>query len=61
MSKLYGMKIGAVGVEFTSREDRDKAIQTFTRGSGVEIATLEAKKLADAKEVVQAAGGMSNE
>jgi len=35
--KVYGLRIGSVGIEFPSRDDRDKAILTFTRGSSVEI------------------------
>lgn len=38
MSKVYGLKLGtSVGLEYESRDARDKAIQTFTHGSSVSI------------------------
>jgi len=33
----YGIRIGNVGIEFPSIQDRDKAITTFTKGSDVVI------------------------
>jgi len=33
----YGLRIGLVGIEFPSIEDRNKAIQYFTKGSDVTI------------------------
>ena len=35
--KKYGLKIGDVGVEFPSREERQKALMIFTGGSTVKI------------------------
>lgn len=35
--KRYGLRIGNVGIEFPSREEREKALQAFTRGSDVSI------------------------
>jgi hypothetical protein len=35
--RKYGFKIGNVGVEFSSMEDRQKAILTFTKSSTVNI------------------------
>jgi len=35
--KKYGFRIGNVGMEFGTREEREKAIVTFTRSSNVEI------------------------
>jgi len=35
--QVYGLKIGSVGVEFSDRQARDKAITTFTHGSTVTI------------------------
>ena len=34
---VYGLMIGSAGIEFPSREDRDKAIKVFTNGSSIEI------------------------
>jgi hypothetical protein len=34
---IYGLRIGSVGLEFPSREDRDKAIVTFTHSSAVRV------------------------
>ena len=33
----YGLRIGDVGVEFPSIEDRNKAVQAFTKGTDVKI------------------------
>lgn len=35
--KVYGFRIGHTGLEFSSREDRDKAMLVFTRASTVNI------------------------
>lgn len=35
--KRYGFRIGEVGIEFVSIEDRDKAIKDFTHGSVIRI------------------------
>jgi hypothetical protein len=35
--KKYGLKIGNVGVEFVSIDERDKAIKDFTKGTNVII------------------------
>jgi len=37
--KRYGLRIGDVGVEFTSKEERDKALLCFTKGGTVKITT----------------------
>ena len=37
MSTKYGFRIGNIGIEFISKEDRDKAIKIFTQGSDVSI------------------------
>jgi hypothetical protein len=37
--KKYGLRIGSTGVEFGSREDREKALLKFTKGSCVDINT----------------------
>jgi hypothetical protein len=33
----YGLRIGEVGIEFPSKDDRDKAIKAFTSGTDVMI------------------------
>jgi len=38
--KVYGLKIENTGVEFSTREDREKALVIFTKGSTVKIQTL---------------------
>lgn len=35
----YGLRIGQIGIEFPSVEDRNKALQYFTKGSDVKINT----------------------
>ena len=35
--KRYGLKIGDVGIEFPSREEREKALKAFTLGCDVKI------------------------
>jgi len=35
--KKYGLKIGNIGVEFISQQDREKALLLFTKGVDVEI------------------------
>lgn len=35
--KKYGLRIGKIGLEFVSIDERDKAIRDFTKGSDVEI------------------------
>lgn len=35
--KRYGLRIGDIGIEFSSREEREKALTTFTKGSDVKI------------------------
>ena len=35
--KKYGIRIGNIGVEFPSIEDRSKAINVFTKGTDVKI------------------------
>ena len=37
--KKYGLKIGDVGVEFVSQEEREKALMIFTKGVDVKINT----------------------
>lgn len=37
MSRKFGFRIGDIGLEFISKEDRDKAIKTFTQGCDVRI------------------------
>lgn len=37
--KRYGLRVGMVGVEFSSKEERDKALLCFTRGGTVRINT----------------------
>jgi hypothetical protein len=37
MSKVFGFKIGKVGLEFPSREDREKALVKFTRAATVKV------------------------
>lgn len=49
MSNVYGLQIDDVGIEFPSREDRDKAILTFTRGSSVAISTYGGPRFKPAK------------
>lgn len=49
--KVYGMRIGSNGVEFPSREDRDKAILTFTHGGSVKVSTLPGVRYSDGDKV----------
>lgn len=35
--RRYGMRIGTTGVEFASKDERDKALLTFTKGSTVHV------------------------
>jgi hypothetical protein len=35
--KRFGLKIGSIGVEFPSREEREKALTAFVKGTDVEI------------------------
>ena len=35
--KRYGLRIGDVGIEFPSREEREKALKAFTLGCDVKI------------------------
>lgn len=35
--KHFGLRIGDVGIEFPSREEREKALLAFTKGSDVKI------------------------
>ncbi len=35
--KRYGLRIGDIGVEFPSREEREIALKAFTKGSDVKI------------------------
>jgi hypothetical protein len=35
--KVYGLRIGKVGVEFSTQTDRQKALEMFTKGSTVGI------------------------
>lgn len=37
--KRYGLRIGDVGVEFASKDERDKALLCFTRGGTVRISS----------------------
>jgi len=37
--RKYGLSIGSSGVEFSTREDREKALLMFTKGSTVKIST----------------------
>ena len=37
--KVYGLRINNVGVEFSTREDRERALIVFTKGSTVNIST----------------------
>jgi hypothetical protein len=37
MGVKFGLRIGNIGIEFISKEDRDKAIKTFTQGTDVVI------------------------
>ncbi len=37
--KVYGFRIGDVGLEFSSREDREKALLTYSRSATVSIKT----------------------
>ena len=37
MGNVYGLRIGDAGIEFPSREDRDKAMLAFTRGSSTKV------------------------
>lgn len=42
-SVRYGLRIGDVGVEFTTKEERSNALLVFTRGSDVEIKPIGVK------------------
>lgn len=35
--KVYGLQIGSTGLEFGARDDREKAMLTFTRSTTVEV------------------------
>ncbi|KKN39825.1 hypothetical protein LCGC14_0739370 [marine sediment metagenome] len=37
--KVYGFRIGDVGLEFSSREDREKALLTYSRSTTISIKT----------------------
>lgn len=39
--KVYGLRIGTAGLEFGNRDEREKAMVTFTRSSVVEICGYE--------------------
>ena len=45
--KVYGLQIGEVGVEFSTRDEREKAMILFCRGSCVKIGTGEGPKFRD--------------
>jgi hypothetical protein len=38
--KKYGLRIGEIGIEFSSIEERDKALKDFTRGVDVKIHSI---------------------
>ena len=38
--RKYGLRISETGIEFSTREEREKAILTFTRGSTIRISTF---------------------
>ncbi len=38
--KKYGLRIGSIGIEFMSAEERNKALQDFTKGCDVEISDV---------------------
>jgi len=42
--RIYGLRVGRTGVEFSSRDDREKAILTFTKGSTVTIEDCEGRR-----------------
>jgi len=35
--KRYGLRVGSTGVEFSSRDERDKALLCFTKGGTVRV------------------------
>jgi hypothetical protein len=43
----YGLRIGNVGVEFSDRGTREKALLIFTKGSCVKISDCEGRKYTD--------------
>ena len=45
--KAYGLRIGGVGVEFSTREDREKALLMFCRGGCVAISDTEGVRYSD--------------
>jgi hypothetical protein len=47
MMKVYGLRIGDVGIEFGDLQSREKALLTFTRGSTVKIVTSAGPRFRD--------------
>ena len=47
--KVYGLRIGDVGIEFGLRDERDKAMMTFTKGTSVDICTYGGPRYKDGK------------
>jgi hypothetical protein len=47
--RVYGLRIADTGIEFSLRDERDKALLTFTKGSSVEIRTYAGPRYADGK------------
>jgi len=45
----YGLRISDIGILFTSRQDRDKAMLTFTSGAVVAISECAGPRYSDAK------------
>jgi hypothetical protein len=45
--KVYGFRIGACGIEFATREDREKALLAFTKGGCVAIQDFQGPKYTD--------------
>ena len=45
--RIYGLKIGTVGVEFSMREDRERAMVLFSKGSCMAIADYAGPRFKD--------------
>ena len=47
--KMYGLRIGDIGVEFSDRQAREKAMLDFTKGCCVKITDYEGQRYGDSK------------
>jgi len=45
--KVYGLRIGSVGVEFSDQQSREKAMLLFTKGSCVIVSSCEGARYSD--------------